>query len=74
MVADSGFWIKCSPCCTMFQNGFISSSFSTICLALVIGPKNVQMIDLAAALMNSRIPTREVKKKTNNCHMFHISD
>ena len=42
MVADSGFWIKCSSRCTMFQNGFIPSSLSTICLALVIGPKNAQ--------------------------------
>ena len=51
MVADSGFWIKCSSRCTMFQNGFIPSSPSTICLALVIGPKNAKMIDSPAFLM-----------------------
>ena len=69
MVADSGFWIKCSPCCTMFQNGFIPSSLSAICLALVISPKKAQMIDSAAFLMNSRILTREVEKNPDNYHM-----
>ena len=66
MVADSGFWIKCSSRCTMFQNGFIPSSLSTICLALVIGPKN------AHKWMIVQLNSGEVEKHQKLLKLFHI--
>ena len=72
MVADSGFWIKCSSRCTMFQNGFIPSSLSTICLALVIGPKNAQKMDECIAKFRRSLKTSKITKAISYFHIWWV--